>query len=411
MEPIVDIYLDEEGDGNPPALVGTARFSLRRGQVTTSFTYSADFLASPGAFAIDPAMPISRASHFFAGLPGALADTAPDRWGRRLIRRGWTRTPDEVDYMLGTCDLARQGALRYRIPKESGFRSGDQNGAVPPLVQLPRLLAACRAVLADQDAHDEVKYLLDVGSSTLGGARPKASVMDEGVLYIAKFPAPSDDHDVLSWEKTAIDLSRACGIAAPQARLARIGDESVLLLRRFDRDYSCGKVRRLPYISAMTLLASHDGDTRDYVELAENLAGFVGNPTRDLEELFRRIVFSIAVNNTDDHLRNHGFLRDGAQWLLSPAFDVNPNPNTDAMRATSILGEAGPGGQARALCESAAEFGLTAKQAQSIVASVLRPIANWRAAARRNGCRESEVRLFEPVFAQGVDELRDAFGL
>lgn len=249
MEPIVDIYLDEEGNEDSAIPVGTAHFSLRRGQITTSFTYGANFLSSPNAFAIDPAMPISRANHFFAGLPGALADTAPDRWGRRLIRRGWARTPDEVDYMLGTSDLARQGALRYRVPGEEGFRSKDQNGAIPPLVQLPRLLAACRAVLADQDARDEVKYLLDVGSSTLGGARPKASVMDEGALYIAKFPAPSDEHDVLSWEKTAIDLSHACGITTPEARLVHIGDESILLLRRFDRDCSHGKMRRLPYIT------------------------------------------------------------------------------------------------------------------------------------------------------------------
>ncbi len=451
MEPTVDIYLDHLGgesarDGArseaTPQLVGRARFALRRGQITTSFSYSDAFLASPDAFAIDPHMPITKATHFFAGLPGAFADTAPDRWGRRLIRRGWTRTPDEVDYMLGTSDLARQGALRYRVPGETGFRSGGQSGSpggragaagstgkadstsesIPPLVQLPRLLAACRAVLADSEAHDEVKYLLSVGSSTLGGARPKASVMDEGVLYIAKFPAPSDSHDVMAWEKTAADLASSCGIETPTTRLVHIGDDSVLLLRRFDRDRvgsrdsedggtgsACG-TRRLPYISAMTLLGSHDGDIRDYVEIAESLSSFVKDPGRDLEQLFRRIAFSIAVNNTDDHLRNHGFLRVGAQWRLSPAFDVNPNPDVDAPRATSILGETGAG-QAKALRETAPEFGLSAEQAKSIVSAVLRVMGSWRLAARRNGCRESEIRMFEPVFAQRSAELRGAFGL
>ena len=457
MEPTVDIYLDGEGvrggvrGGAAHRLVGRARFALRRGQITTSFSYSDAFLASPDAFAIDPHMPITKAAHFFAGLPGALADTAPDRWGRRLIRRGWTRTPDEVDYMLGTSDLARQGALRYRVPGEDESRSGGRlgpegsagptgsagkacltNGSIPPLVQLPRLLAACRAVLADPEAHDEVKYLLSVGSSTLGGARPKASVLDEGVLYIAKFPAPSDGHDVMAWEKTAVDLASSCGIETPTTRLVRIGDDGVLLLRRFDRRFDRDRVdagsgegggdgkgsgigsicgtRRLPYISAMTLLGGHDGDVRDYVEIAEGLSGFVKDPGRDLGQLFRRIAFSIAANNTDDHLRNHGFLRVGAQWRLSPAFDVNPNPDAGAPRATSILGETGVG-QARALREAAPEFGLSAEQAKSIVAAVMRAMGSWRLAARRNRCREAEIHMFEPVFAQRAVELRDAFGL
>lgn len=202
-------------------------------------------------------------------------------------------------------------------------------------------------MLTEEDAADEVKCLLDAGSSTLGGARPKATVDDGGDFYIAKFPAPGDDHDVMAWEKTALDLAASCGLTVPDSRLVRMGGEAVLLTRRFDRDGG----GRLPYLSAMSLLGARDGEARDYIEVAEALASFVGDPGRDLEELFGRVAFSIAVNNTDDHLRNHGFLRAGGRWRLSPAFDVNPNPDDCAQRATAVFGECG-GGQSRALAEA-----------------------------------------------------------
>ena len=399
MQPMADVYL-----GDDAVLVGRARFMLRRGQVTTSFTYDEAYLARPDAFAIDPSLPLAGRVGFAAGLPGAFSDSAPDRWGRRLIRRASARVPDEVDYLLGVYDRTRQGALRFRIPGETAFCTEDAE--VPPVVRLPRLLAACRAVLTEGDAGDEVKCLLDAGSSTLGGARPKATVDDGGDFYIAKFPAPGDDHDVMAWEKTALDLAASCGLTVPDSRLVRIGGEAVLLTRRFDRDGG----GRLPYLSAMSLLGARDGEARDYTEVAEALASFVGDPERDLEELFERVAFSIAVNNTDDHLRNHGFLRAGGRWRLSPAFDVNPNPDDCAQRVTAVFGECG-GGQSRALAEAAPYFGLDAGKARGVVGRVLGAVGRWRAVARRNGCAEAEISRFGRVFDVRAGELKGAFGV
>ncbi len=399
MKSVVDVYL-----GGGPRLVGRARFSMRRGQVSTTFVYDDAYLAWSGAFAIDPALPLVRSVGYTAGLPGAFADAAPDRWGRRLIRRGAAHSLDEVDYLLGVDDHTREGALRFKEPDVPAFCA--EGARVPPVVQLPRLLSACRTVLTEEDAAEEVKCLLEAGSSTLGGARPKATVVDGDVLYVAKFPAPSDGHSVMAWEKTSLDLACACGLKTPDSRLVRIGEEPVLLVRRFDR---MGE-GRVPYLSAMSLLGAHDGEGRDYVEIGEALATFVHDPSRDLRELFTRMVFSVAVNNVDDHLRNHGFVRREDRWELSPLFDVNPNPEVAAKRATAIYGETGAG-QARALCEAAPFFGLRAEGARLAVGNVLKVTAGWRAVARRNGCPESEQRRFGAVFERRAQELRDAFGL
>lgn len=228
MKPVVDVYLGED-----PRLVGRARFNMRRGQVSTTFVYDDAYLAWSGAFAIDPTLPLVQSVGYTAGLPGAFADAAPDRWGRRLIRRGTAHSLDEVDYLLGVDDHTREGALRFKEPDAPVFCA--EGARVPPTVQLPRLLSACRAVLTEEDAAEEVKCLLEAGSSTLGGARPKATVADGDALYIAKFPAPSDGHSVMAWEKTSLDLARACGLKTPDSRLVCIGEESVLLVRRFDR--------------------------------------------------------------------------------------------------------------------------------------------------------------------------------
>lgn len=180
----------------------------------------------------------------------------------------------------------------------------------------------------------------------------------------------------------------------------------MLLVRRFDR---VGR-GRVPYLSAMPLLGARDGEGRDYVEIGEALAAFVGDPNRDLRELFARIVFSIAINNVDDHLRNHGFVRTGGSWGLSSLFDVNPSPEATAERATAVYGEAGSG-QARALREAAPFFGLSVEEARSMVDVTLKALASWRTAARRNGCSEAEQREFGAVFERRAQELRDAFGL
>jgi HipA-like C-terminal domain/Sigma-70, region 4 len=201
---------------------------------------------------------------------------------------------------------------------------------VPKIVNLPEVLNASDRVargdtidLADLSA---IRILLDAGTGTLGGARPKASVVgDDGVLQIAKFPHPDDDWEVMAWEKTALDLAERAGIEVPRRTIAHINGRAVLLLDRFDRSGG----QRVGYMSAMTLVQGRDGGgsgARDYLELAAELADVSAATDADLSALWRRIAFSVAIHNTDDHFRNHGFLRQGSGWRLSPVFDVNPNP-------------------------------------------------------------------------------------
>ena len=415
MIPRVEVYLEETQE---PVLVGQAHFALRRGEVSTTFVYDTGYVASPISYAIDPNLPLRSAPIHVMGLPGAFRDSAPDRWGRRIVMRKMReqsietgeplRSLDEVDYLLGASSSTRQGALSYRAPGEKDFLSPSSD--VPPLVQLPRLLAASRMVERDEAGHEEVKALLDAGSASLGGARPKASVADGGRLYIAKFSHASDEWDVMAWEKIMLDLAQKAGIAVPARRLIVIGDQTVLLVERFDRTAGALCGGRVPYLSAMSLLGARDGATCDYAEVAEAMEPFVGDVSGQIRELLRRIVFSIAVHNTDDHLRNLGFLRIARRWGLSSAFDINPEPSLDRGRATTVFGESGTN-EAQGAFEFAGAFGVTLEQSRKLVAEVLKAVGTWKAAARANGCKEHEMRLFEPVFSDRCAAVASAFGL
>ncbi len=210
---------------------------------------------------------------------------------------------------------------------------------VPPLVSLPELLRASDELATDEDPTAAVKELLDTGTTGLGGARPKASVrLDDGALAIAKFPHCSDQWDVMAWKATALDLLESAGVRTPTRRLARGGERSVLVLRRFDRT---DEGHRVGYISAMTAVSASDGDRRDYAEIAQAVRDLSLSVKADHRELFDRVVASVALGNTDDHLRNHGFLAARGHWTLSPAFDVNPNPDPWQNRSTSIMGADG----------------------------------------------------------------------
>ena len=245
------------------------------------------------------------------------SDGAPDRWGRSLMQREehdrmrWTSTRPRplttADFLLGTRDELRQGAIRLRRPGAGKYWS-DGDAAIPQLLFLPKLLAASDEFLAGETDGDwqAIKDLVDAGSS-LGGARPKAAVRTaEGELAFAKFPRKlSDEWDVSSWEKLESDLAGRCGITVARSDLENVAGRPVLIVRRFDRDGG----RRVGFASALTMLEGTDFDQRSYLEIAEVLAAGSDHPNRDLEELFRRIVFSVLTSNTDDHLRNHGFLR------------------------------------------------------------------------------------------------------
>lgn len=391
----VEVLVDDAGRAR---LVGQAHFTRTRGQISTTFLYDPGYLAGDG-MSIDPTLPLVSGAQHQSGLVRAFADSAPDRWGRNLVEkaeraraRDENRVPhrlDDLDFLLGVSDDTRQGALRFRLPGHDTFLG--KPSSVPPLVSLPELLRASDEIASDDDPVRAVKQLMDTGTTGLGGARPKASVrLEDGSLAIAKFPHGSDQWDVMAWEATALDLLERAGIRTPRRRLTQVGERSVLILRRFDRT---GEGHRIGYISAMTALDASDGEHRDYAEVAEAMRDLSRSPRADHHELFDRVVASVALGNTDDHLRNHGFLADHGSWALSPVFDVNPNPDPWRARSTSIMGADAQPDEAHALLPLAEECNLSPTRARERMTQVAGLLTGWRDAARNNGIREQEMEM------------------
>ena len=398
------VQLEMDGQTVP---VGQAFTDVRRGRLSSTFAYADSYLERRDAYPIDPALPLVSGNWpAAASLPRAFLDAAPDRWGRRLIdrraaaqARANNTTPPlltDVDYLLGVSDVARQGALRFKTTQDGPFEHPLDD--VPKLIDLPTLVAASHAIATDgHDAEQAVKTLLSLGSASLGGARPKASVRDDGRLMIAKFAHSHDVNDVMAWEKTALDLAEQAGVDVPARRLIDVDGSSVLLVDRFDRTPDG---QRVGYMSTMTLCEATDGDQRDYLEIAEHLAATSANVDADLAQLFRRIVFGAAINNTDDHLRNHGLLRVKSGWRLSPAFDINPSDDLNARHATSIAGAVTPPSIMAALTAFSDLFGLTANQASTITKEVGDAIKAWADVAARNGISRTQITRFAPMFEQ-----------
>jgi serine/threonine-protein kinase HipA len=240
-------------------------------------------------------------------------------------------------------------------------------------------------------------YSIDPGLPLSTGNWPVS-----GTLPRAFLDAAPDRWDVMAWEKTALDLAEQAGIEVPARQLLDVGGQSVLLVDRFDRT---GDGQRVGYMSTLTLCAADDGDHRDYLEVAEHLAVVSAAPEKDLAQLWRRILFGLGINNTDDHLRNHGLLRTGPGWRLSPAFDLNPNPRVGAAHATSIGGVDGGVEAVTALMTAARLFGLTTAGATRVVSEVAQAVAGWRTIASRNGLRPAELPRFEAVFGAGLSWL------
>lgn len=392
---------------------GTAYFTAGRGRVSTIFVYDPAFLADPHGYDIDPALGRQTGQQYVDGLPGAFSDSAPDRWGRNLIdkrrralqRQSKRRLPaaSDVDYLVGVSDITRQGNLRFTEGDGPFLATGHD---VPKLMSLPRLLASADIVSEGRDADDlaAVKALLDAGSASLGGARPKAPVRaDDGTLLIAKFPHRNDLWDVMAWEKTTLDLAEAAGLRVPRSCLIQVGSRNVLLLERFDR---VPDGVRVGYISAMTLLSARDGDERDYAEIAEMLSEVGARVNADLAELFARVVFNVAVHNTDDHLRNHGLLRVPGGWSLSPVFDVNPEPDLGRRRVTGVLGAVDAEGEIAGLLDLAAECRVRPERARAIITSISRAVARWRSVASSHGIDTDQQGLFAEAFDTQIQALQ-----
>ena len=259
---------------------------------------------------------------------GFLSDVAPDRWGRKLIRRREKRELQESDFLVGVADLTRQGALRLKMDKDGPFVSQDIDNAAPPWTTLRKLEAAALHIDADDHGEEEDRWVRDLFApgSSLGGARPKANVTaPDGSVWIAKFPSVKDDWDVGLKEYETSILARKIGLRTPDTQCRKLSKAgSTFFSKRFDRDGA----KRIHYASAMTMIGANDGeDGHSYLEIAEFISANSAEPTADLRELWGRMAFSAIIGNTDDHLRNHGFLLTERGWRLSPMFDVNPNPH------------------------------------------------------------------------------------
>lgn len=404
-----EVFNDDRGELR---LAGQAHFTRDRG-VSTTFVYDTVYLTKGGAN-IDPSLQLVAGPQHQDGLLRAFADSAPDRWGRNLIdkaeriaARELERVPrrlDDVSYLLGVNDNTRQGALRFRAPGAAEFLDADAQ--VPKLIMLPRLLRLSDEIANEQDPEAAVKQLLDTGTTGLGGARPKASVqLEDGALGFAKFPHSSDDWDVMAWEATTLELLADCGIAVPAYQLTRLGGRGVLILRRFDRN-AAGQ--RIGYISAMTATASTDGEHRDYVDIADAVRDIAASPKSALRELYDRVIASVALGNTDDHLRNHGFLTAAGGWALSPAFDVNPNPGLAKQRTTSIAGADEYANETDGLLAFADDCDLTQAEARRRMAHIGEKLAPWAERARRNDIPEREIDRMTDSIGPRLAKVREA---
>jgi serine/threonine-protein kinase HipA len=350
------VYADWEGLGAPSRL-GTLHARAGSGREVFEFEFAAEALNNRAATGVrlDPRLGAFQGpQHAPRGYPnfGMFSDASPDRWGRLLMQRRLDRLVRagavdpryrlrESDYLLGVHDAFRAGGLRFKLHEDGPFLDNQHDAAAPPFIQLRKLEAASRALEdetlpGDAPGIDEWLRLLVAPGGSLGGARPKASVADEhNHLWIAKFPSIKDAHDVGAWELVVHSLAIACGLAVSPARAQKFGsDQYTFLVKRFDRTPGGG---RLHFASAMTLTDHQDGDDAasgaSYLELARVLIEHGAQTAADLKELWSRIVFNMLVSNTDDHLRNHGFiLVPGRGWRLSEAFDMNPVPQAGGLR-------------------------------------------------------------------------------
>ena len=414
--PDFEVHIDLDGHTRQ---VGLARCNRVRGSETALFEYDGTWLRKPDSFSLEPALALGPGGFVpREGLAtfGSLGDSAPDSWGRRLVQRAErrraaregraVRTLLESDYLLGVADETRLGALRFRWAGEDTFQA-PMRAAVPPLIELGRLLQVTERILRDEETDEDIQIIFAPGSS-LGGARPKASVVDQhGNLFVAKFPKETDEYCMETWEEIALRLADHAGIATPVHQLIDVAGKKVLLSRRFDRQ---GAIR-IPFLSAMAMLGAKDGERRSYPEIVDALAEHGAQGKTDAQALYRRVVFNVLISNVDDHLRNHGFLWLGkAGWSLSPAYDLNPVPTDLKARVLTTSIDLDEGTCSVDLLEAASEyFALTPIQARSMIREVATLTATWRDTAREVGARIAEIDRMASAFEH--DDLNRALAL
>jgi serine/threonine-protein kinase HipA len=403
-------------DFSQPKLVGVLHAAVSRGKEIFSFEYDSNWLINERTQQLDPSLQL------FSGLQyapqelenfGIFLDSSPDRWGRFLMVRREAqlaraekrkeRTLYESDYLLGVYDAHRMGALRFRTHSSGPFLDDNKVLASPPWASL-RELERASLELEKDDAEKNPSYskwlqMLIAPGSSLGGARPKASIIDEQQqLWIAKFPSRQDEHDVGAWEMLVNNLAKRAKIIVAEAVLQKFNvRHHTFLSKRFDRN-KLGQ--RIHFASALTLLQRTDGDDAStgasYLELAEFIVRHGAQVDRDLEQLWRRIVFFICISNVDDHLRNHGFLLQANGWVLAPAFDINPVAQGNGLKLN--ISESDNSQDLSLAKEVAGYFRVLPNKADRIIREIVKAVKEWRAEASSLAISTAEQKRMANAF-------------
>jgi len=409
MNTEIFVFADWE-EFKEPTLVGTLRSAVTKNKEHFSFSYDENWLQRPNAQEIDSELQLFSGEQHNTDANNfrVFWDSCPDRWGRLLMKRREAivarqeerrpRVLHEVDYLLGVHDLYRQGALRFKRSLDGEFLDNDERLAAPPISSLRELEYAVQQVEASDSGDPEYLkwlYMLMSPGSSLGGARPKASVVDEANhLWIAKFPSQHDDYDIAAWEFLAYQLALKAGIGMAPCRIEKFNSQHhTFLTQRFDRT----ETSRLHFTSALTQLGYYDGDyDASYLELAQFLTEHGSNTKKDLAQLWRRIVFNIAVSNTDDHLRNHGFIFQKGGWGLSPAYDINPVTPANGLHL-NITDDDNSLNYDLSM-EVIDFFQLEENEAVKIKDEVLASVRQWESVAKSIGISRNEQQLMSPTF-------------
>ena len=407
------IFVYDDFSAGSPILMGTLYVNIIKGGESYSFEYDKDWLKKTSLkLTLDPELMPYSGRQYPTGknIFGLFADASPDRWGRvlmnkreRILAEKEGRKPSKLydsDYLLGVYDETRMGGIRFKTNPDGPFLSDDKETAAPPWAMLRTLEEASRNFESDESGLTEkwLNQLIKPGSS-LGGARPKATVVDtKDQLWIAKFPSRNDENDTGAWEMVAHDLAGLCRLNVPEAKLEKFSNlGSTYLIKRFDRVLN----KRVHFASAMTLLGKTDGasaaDGTSYLDMAAFIKSYGAQPKQDLLELWKRIVFNMAVTNTDDHLRNHAFIITERGWILSPLYDVNPVPYGNELSLN--VDEEDNSISIELAISTAVRFGISETDAKDYAKDILTIVReNWEKTASGYGINRRQIEEMRPAF-------------
>ena len=401
----IKVYVSLSGDNHR---VGSLILHGKEETEIVSFEYHYEWLKNPLRFTLQPSLPLNDITFIpkrYHRIFGAFGDSAPDSWGRRLMQRNEQQRAfsqeilpqflTESDYLLRVSDFSRMGALRFNLSDSGKFLQTAELG-VPKLSEILQIVQINRKLESNEESSSELDFIVNAGSS-LGGARPKASVVDDvGRLAIAKFPKGTDNYCVQTWEHIALLIASKAGITVPRHELIKVDELRVFMTWRFDRI----KNIRIPFLSAMSMLNAKEGDVGSYPEIVDQICRYGGQAKKCSEELFRRLILNVLISNTDDHLRNHGFLMyDKKGWELSPVYDINPMPrHMNARIMATNISLTDPTCSIELAMEQCELFGLKLKQAQKIAKNVAVAVAQWREIAFNFDRGQTEIDFMSTAF-------------